>query len=143
MALVWIDVARNATSLCRSCLQTGEGSPPNRIHGGELRVGGAASATTPYKQCYHVECFKTTGPPWLEGVADVEAEVEGHQLAGSALPAIRARLANQPSGCLHPQLVCWCSQRGATGWALSCLADLLPGSRVTLRQWMDPPVSPR
>ena len=63
---------------------------------------GAVNATTSHKHCYHLECFKATGPPWLEGVVDVEAEVEGYQLAGELWPAIRARLTNQPQGCLFP-----------------------------------------
>ena len=129
---MWVDVARNSTSLCRGCIRTSGGTPPNRIQGGELRVMGAVNATTSHKHCYHLECFKVTGPPWLEGVVDVEAEVDGYQQAGELWPAIRARLTNQPQGCLHPHVACLSKKRQDEAWAPTSVGELRPGSMVHL-----------
>ena len=91
---------------------------------------GAVNTTTSHKHCYHLECFKATGPPWLEGVVDVEAEVEGYQLAGEMWPAIRARLTNQPQGCLHPHVVCKSRGKGNDAWVATTVGELRPGSLV-------------
>ena len=94
---------------------------------------GAVNATTSHKHCYHLECFRATHPPWLEGVVDVEAEVEGYRWAGEMWPAIRARLTNQPQGCLHPYVFCRSKGQGEDAWVTTLVSELCPGRLVELR----------